>query len=519
MNKTTSLEKKIQNIVNLYKSKKFGEAEVLAKQLVKVHPKVVLLHEIIGLIFLVQNKIKDAESIFKKGISINPKYASIYNNLGNICKLQSKFKEAENLYKKSIELNKNSPETHNNLGNLYLKLQKNQEAINSYKNSIKSNLNFFPAYFNLGVLYKNLGEFENAKKYLNETIKLKENYYPAHRAISQIINYSDKNDHYKVLEKVYKESSEKEIKNPELSFAMGKALDDQKKFSNAFKCYSEANALRRKNIVFSHSKEKKEFISIKNFFNNNFFKKIKKNINSSSKPIFVLGMPRSGTTLVEQILSSHQDVYGGDELNILPDLIKKNVLLDSDVFTDKVNISDKILINTAIEYLNYIDEISDGSKRVTDKLPINFKWIGLIKSILPNSKIIHCVRNSKDNCLSIFKNYFVNPNLNFAYDIDEIIYFYNLYFDLMKYWKKLFPNFIYDIKYENLVSDPNHEVMSLLKFTDLSWDNNCLNFYKNKRIIKTASDTQARKKIYKSSINLWKNYNNHFKEFFKKLDN
>ena len=152
-------------------------------------------------------------------------------------------------------------------------------------------------------------------------------------------------------------------------------------------------------------------------------------------------------------------------------------------------------------------------------MPINFKWICLIKLILPKSTIIHCVRNPKDVCISIFKNYFTNTNLNYAYDLNEIVKFYNLYHNLMNYWKSVLPNFIYDIKYEDLIQKPEKEIRYLLNKSKLKWDKNCLKYYKNKRPIKTASFSQARKKIYKSSINLWSNYKFDLKNAFDKLPN
>jgi len=228
-------------------------------------------------------------------------------------------------------------------------------------------------------------------------------------------------------------------------------------------------------------------------------------------------MPRSGTTLVEQILSSHQEVFGGDELNFMPNLIEKYF----DNKAKKLFLEDIITINRnslksiGQEYINDLKNISNDSERITDKLPINFKWIGLIKLILPNSKIVHCVRNPKDNCISIFKNYFNNPQLNFAYNLEEISEFYNLYNDLMKYWKKTLPKFIINIKYEKIIQNPEQQIRNLLKSCNLSWNSNCLKFYDNKRAIKTASDTQARKKIYKSSIDSWKNYEKYLGKFFK----
>ena len=171
------------------------------------------------------------------------------------------------------------------------------------------------------------------------------------------------------------------------------------------------------------------------------------------------------------------------------------------------------------EYDAKIKNVSNNSERVTDKLPTNFKWVGLIKLILPNSKIIHCKRNPQDNCLSIFKNHFTSGKVNFAYNLNEIVDFYNLYLDLMNFWNDLLPNFVVNINYEDLINNSEFEIRKLLKSCNLDWSDNCLNFYKNKRPIRTASDVQARSKIYKSSIGLWKNYEKNLKIAFSKLNN
>ena len=141
----------------------------------------------------------------------------------------------------------------------------------------------------------------------------------------------------------------------------------------------------------------------------------------------------------------------------------------------------------------------------------------MIKLILPNSKIIHCTRNPKDNCLSIFKNYFTNIKLNYAYNLSEIVEFYNLYRNLMYYWEKELSSFIYNISYEELIKNPEREIKKLIKFCNLEWEGDCLKFYNNKRTVKTASDTQIRKKIYSTSIDSWKKYEKHLDFFFKKL--
>jgi len=197
----------------------------------------------------------------------------------------------------------------------------------------------------------------------------------------------------------------------------------------------------------------------------------------------------------------------------------KSKLINSSNLENIINISRDKLKEIGQEYIDKLNNLSNNSEKVSDKLPINFKWIGFIKLILPNSKIIHCVRNPRDNCISIFKNYFTNTSLNFAYNLEEISEFYNLYNDLMKHWKNILPKFVIDIKYEKIIQNPEQQIRNLLKLCNLSWNDNCLKFYNNKRAIKTASDTQARRKIYKSSVDSWKNYEKNLGEVFKRLPN
>ena len=513
------LQKKIQELFNLYKLKKLSEAEMLTRKLIEESPKVVILYNILGLILTDQKRIDEAIKFYEMGIKIDPNYSMIYNNLGTIYKSKENYKEAEEYYKKSIKLNNNIPEPQNNLGNLYLTLNKHKKAIDCYKKAIAINSQFFISHYNLGNVNINIGKFKDAKKHLEEAVKLNPLFCIAHRVLSSVTKYTKNDEHFKLLKKLYNNSKIHDKDKTELAFALAKAHEDNKDFKNAYKYYSIGNDFRRKYIMFSLKDEKENFNKIKQVFNKKLFDKFKQVKNLDSTAIFVLGMPRSGTTLVEQILSSHPNVFGGDELEILTNIVKKHIENnDTGLRLDNIiNFSDKKLNDIGCEYINNIKEISNNSKKVTDKLPINFKWIGLIKLILPKSTIIHCVRNSKDTCLSIYKNYFANPELNFAYNLEEISEFYKLYIDLMKHWEDIFPNFIHNIKYEKIIKDPKKEIHKLLKICSLSWNNNCLKFYNNKRAIKTASSTQARKKIYKSSINSWKNYQNILNKFFAKL--
>ena len=514
-----NLKEEIQEAINLYKLQKFAEAEFLSKKLLKNNQKVAFLYNLVGLILSSQKKFTEAIQYYEKGIAVQPDYAMIYNNLGTIYKTLKKNNEAEKNYKKSIELDNKIPESHNNLGNLYIDLNKHQEAVKCFKKSIKNNSKFYVAYFNLGVLYKTLGKFKESSLNLKQAIKLYPKFYNAHRTLSQIKKYKKNDPHIDVMEKLYEDKNINNLGKIELSFALGKTYEDIKNYDESFKYFSEGNILRNKNINFSINKEIEEFNNIKKIFNKEFFKKYNKVYNNSSTPIFILGMPRSGTTLVEQILSNHPKVYGGDELNFFNDLIKSN-FYDQNIFSLKYFNEDntKKFIDIGNHYIKKVEILSNKKYRVTDKLPINFKWIGFIKLIFPKSKIIHCTRNSKDTCSSIFKNLFTNPELNYAYKLEDLVKFYNLYGDLMNYWKNNLAEFIFEIKYEELIKKPKKTISKLINNCQLDWDVSCMKFYNNKRPIKTASDIQARNKIYSSSINSWKNYKKYFEENFSKLN-
>ena len=505
-----NLQKKIENLIGLYKSKRYLEAESFCKDLIESNPKIAFLYNLMGIILFDQNKKVEAIDYYQRGIKIDPKFALIYNNLGNVYKSQNKLKDAEEYYKKSIDTDHTLSEPHNNLGNLLRSLNKYQEAIQSYNKAIDKNKNFFWAYYNLATTQTSLGNYSDAKDNLEKTIELNPFFCSAHRSLSRIKEYKKSDDKHLIeMIKIYKNKNIKNDQKKELGFAIGKAYEDIKDYVSSFEYYKNANYLQRKLINFSINDEKKDFDNIKKVYNSKMLAKIRKIEKTLPKIIFIVGMPRSGTTLVEQIISSHPNVYGCDELNFIPNLYEKN--------RKNLNFDSNALLEIGNEYIDKVNKISNNSSVVTDKLPINFKWLGFIKLILPNSKIIHCTRSSKDNCFSIFKSFFPNQ-INFAFDIDEIVKFYNLYLDLMKHWNNCISADIYNVSYENIINYPEKETKKIINACDLEWDNKCLEFYNNKRPIKTASDTQARKKIYKSSLNSWKNYEKQLINHFKKLN-
>ena len=305
----------------------------------------------------------------------------------------------------------------------------------------------------------------------------------------------------------------------DLSFGLGKAYEDIKDYDLAFENYLNGNAIKRKQLNYSIEHDKILFNDLKNNFNKEIFKKFKNHSDSNDKIIFILGMPRSGTTLVEQILASHPKIYGAGELNNFNILVRKNLIYNNKLYITKnfSELNNSPFKKIGEEYLYTVNKFLNNKKLITDKTPINFLWIGVIKIVFPNAKIIHCIRNPKDNCFSIFKNYFAGT-INFAYNLDEIVTYYNLYSDLMKFWRSIMPDSIYEIHYERLIDNQKEQTRNLLNFCELEWNDNCLLFYKNKRPIKTASSSQARKPIYKTSIESWKKFEKHLEKYLDKIN-
>jgi hypothetical protein len=307
-------------------------------------------------------------------------------------------------------------------------------------------------------------------------------------------------------------SYEKKI---DISFALGKSYEDLKDYEKAFSYLSEGNDLRFNKFGSNLENEKKIIQDIiKNFGDINYKETNKDAL--SKKIIFICGMPRSGTTLTEQIISSHSDVYGAGELVYLQRVLKKNFFENSKI--KKQNIIENQGLSKNIiysEYMKYFDPYNFSEHIITDKAPQNFRWIGFIKLFFPNSKIIHCFRNPKDNCLSLFKNSFASPMMNWSNKIEDIANYYNLYTEMMKFWKSKIPDFIYDVEYENLVQNKDTEIKNILNFCELKWDEKCLTPNKNSKTpIRTVSVSQARQPIYRSSVNSSGNFDKYLEKMY-----
>ncbi len=509
----------VKQIRNLFLVKGYEQIIVETKKAITKYPNVSVFYNMLGLALTGLGKFKEAIIILKKGFEINQNDQAIINNLANAYKSIFNYKEAELLYKLSISKDKKYVNTYVNYGNLKRDLNKFDEAIQLYLSALDYNDKISGIHYALALAYQGIGNFKNTEYYANKALDLDFRFTKADLLISRSKKYKSNDDHLTKMKKKLKNEEMNDHQKINLYFALAKAYEDIDEMESSYDFLKKGNDLKRKNINFDIYSEEKIFNNIKNFFSKINFNKLTFENTNSKKIIFILGMPRSGTTLTEQILSSHSKVYGAGELPYLmttlnEEFIRNELLLETKI-TDLIKDENQIK-SISNKYLSYLKEYEISQEYITDKAPLNFLRIGFIKILFPNARIIHCKRDPKDNCISIYKNFF-EANVGFSYNPEELSKYYNLYKDLMIFWKKTLSDPFLDVEYEKLVSNPKEEIKKLLNYCDLNWEENCYNFSNNKTPIKTASVAQARQSIYSTSLKSYSKYENYLKEFFKKL--
>ena len=509
-----SIKDKIQILINQYNAKNFDQVISKSKQLIKEYPNYVVVYNLLGLAYQHLGNYLDSEKILVKGLKLDPNNIPLMNNLAMTYKNFLNYKEAEKIYTKIIKNNNKYLNAYVNLGNIKRDLNKFDEAIELYNKALKIDNKNHIVLYSLALTYQGLGEFKKAIEFANKALKINPKFTQADHLISQSTKYKDKNDHYVSVQKKINSTDYDNFQKIDLNFTLAKAEEDLGNIDKAFSYLKDGNSLRKKAYKYNIAKDKELFLNIKKIFKDIDFKKF----NNSQKDniIFILGMPRSGTSLVEQIISSHSEVFGAGELPILSNIIKEKFIENDQLINNKINSSFNelsILETLKLNYLKYIEYFNFDEKYITDKAPLNFRWIGFIKIFFPNAKIIHCTRDPKNNCLSMFKNLF-EGGLPFTYDEDDIVKYYKLYQDLMKFWHERFGESILNIKYEDMVEDNEIEIKKIINFCELNWEDSCLKFYNNKTPIKTMSTAQARQPIYKSSVKSFDKY----REFLKIID-
>ena len=439
-------------------------------------------------------KIEKSIDVMNKALTFNPNHPDFLNNLGLCFYMLHKFSEAEKYFKKGLEVNNKHLHILNNLGNLKRETFKIEESIKYYKEVLSIQHDAVATLFSLVGVYRILNKDQESKKYCKKILELNKKLTDADRQYSLVHKYTQDDPHLNEMLKKINDDDLNNLEKIHLYYGIHKAYEDIKDFKNAFKFLKKGNELLKKETKYDFSNDEKKVQG-----NINLYKKIKKiQISRTHRDlIFIVGMPRSGSSLVEQILVSHKKVFGGGEIPYIQEIAQKIIN------EEKINAS--LIDNYRNDYLALIAELNDSSCVFTDKELLNFNSIGLILSLFPNAKIINCTREPVDNCWSIYKNFFPIKT-QFVNDFKDITKFYRLYLNTMKFWQKEFPKNIFNLSYESLIENPKAQIEKILNFCDLEWDGNVMSHHKSSRIIRTLSFDQANKPISKKISNTIKNY-------------
>ena len=445
-------------------------------------------------------RFNDAEKLAVFITNEFPKHQFGWKVLGAVLKQTGRVIDSFTAMKKSVQLAPQDAEAHSNLGNTLQELGRLDEAEASYTQAIALKPDYALAHCNLGNTLKELGRLDEAEASYKQAIALKPDYAEAHRNLTLMKRFDAQDEQYSKMQELYLDKNISEEQRCHINFGLAKACEDLGGFEQAFSHYSEGNALRKKLLNYNINEDVELFRKIKSNYPQIVQNSLEPDkLSKSLIPIFIVGMPRSGTTLVEQIISSHLQVTGAGELPFATQF-------GAAIATGFSEANDSTLLDFRHKYLNKLKSLSNGNLIVTDKMPENFRYIGLLAAAFPEAKIVHVKRNPAAVCWANYKQYFVSKSIGYSYAIDDVISYHKLYENLMDFWTNTLSNRIYKLDYEQLTVNQESETRQLIDYLDLDWDGNCLSPQNNTRSVATASNVQIRKKVYRGSSEQWKKY-------------
>lgn len=484
-----------------------------------------------------------AAEAYREVIKRDPDHSDAHNNLGYVLRCQGEKAAALACYREALRAQPNNPEALANMGDAMMDVGAHDDALRCFNLALNAKPDFIGALLSKGYAYYTQGDIAGALDCFKQMLQIQPENHEAivgqatvfektgdfRRAYallqpmleqglggwrlalvgSKVLNKLGRLDEaIALLEGEVGDENSPSVNSALVHFELGKLYDSTHKYEQAFSHYERANAVKQSGFG-DPAKFLRTMDAMMALFSAEFLSTAPRASNSSARPIFIVGMPRSGTTLVEQILASHPDVYGAGELTqinqLALDLLQTSERPGYEELQALKEITRQGLDRAAERYLQYLEKLAPDKSRVTDKMPHNFQYLGLIQLLFPQARIIHCKRNPMDTCFSIF-TYAFNEVHTYAMDLQHLGEHYRKYEQLMDHWKKVLQLPLFEINYEDLVADQEVQSRKLIEFCALTWDDRCLRFYENKRVVNTISYDQVRRPIYKRSIERWRHY-------------
>jgi len=481
------------------------EAAARFRQALDSAPELVEAHTNFGNLLLDQGRPEEAIRYHERAIALHPGYAEAYCNLGRSLAALGRNEEAAYNYDKAVSIKPDFALAHNNLGIVQDDLRRPEQAIKSYEKALDIEPGYADAHNNLANALDELGLRDEAVLHYRHAIEARPEFAEARRHLARLAPSVDQTTE---IEELLAGDLRRESEVMHLHYALGDIELHRSAFDRAFDHFQTANEIRRSQVEYDPDKLTRYVDKLIEVFTNDELNKHRGFGTDSECPVFIVGMPRSGTTLVEQIAASHPQVFGGGELELMQQtaiLLEEAVAGNGSLHDRSESDGHSVENDLAEGYLAKLREFSSDALRITDKAPGNFLRIGHIKILFPRARIVHCKRNAFDTCTSAYFTYFVEGH-EFSYSLDELARYYVDYFRLMQHWSEIFAGEILQLDYEDLVEDQEVTSRKLIDYLGLEWDRRCLDYFDTSRAIRTASSAQVRRPIYKDSVNRWKHF-------------
>lgn len=461
---------------------------------------------------------REAMAHYTRALAIKPDFAKAHNNLGNLLQRLGSPKQAMVHYHQALAIVPDYAAAHCNLGSALLSLNRSTDAMLHYENALVINGDLAEAHHGVGIALQALGELEEAFAAFERATRLAPRRTDFHLALAQCKRFTTDDPRLAAIETLARDMSALSDDNQiALHFALGKAYADLAQHQRAFAHLATGNALKRRRTAYDEAQTLRRFEELRATFTPELMQAYRGAGDPSAVPVFVVGMPRSGTTLIEQILSSHSHVFGAGEISDFRESIPNVNANEAMIAVPQAVLSAPALRQLAASYLDRIRSAAPTVDRIVDKMPANFALVGLIHLALPNARIIHALRDPIDTCLSCFSILFVDEQ-PYAYDLGELGRYYRGYRALMDYWRTVLPpDILLEVRYEDLVYDLEAQARRILAHCGLPWEKACLDFHQTRRSVRTASCVQVRQPIYHGSVGRWRPYANQLKPLLQAL--
>ncbi|TPN64080.1 tetratricopeptide repeat protein [Mesorhizobium sp. B1-1-1] len=503
----------------LHQTGRSAEGLGLLEQSVRLQPKNPDFLNNLGTVMRDLGRVAAAADFFRGAVALRPDQLAARDNLGSSLKQLGQFEGAEEIYRGTVARNPFHFRARIGLAETLQEAGRLDEALAVFREALSIRPKDAELLHGLGVGLMEKGELDEAADLFRQALAADPGMARAWLMLTQVKRQKERDAELTGMEAQHAKALPDSLARMQLAFGLGKVNDDLKDYNRAFDYFAEGNAIRRKGIDYDAEKTRAEFEAMKTVFDRDFFQKHRPSPISDDTPIFVVGMPRSGTTLVEQIIASHPQVYGAGELGILKTAVGRQfpATMPGGFPWGVSDVPDTDFAEAGRAYLDMLHARYPHMRHVTDKMPGNFLLVGFIHMMMPKARIIHCARDAAATCLSIYKVHFRGDSHRYGYDLGELADFHNLYTDIMAHWHKVLPGVVHDVRYEDFVADQEGQSRALIDYLGLPWDDAVLSFHQTDRPVRTASAAQVRQPMYQGSVDLWKRYGDRLKPLLDRL--